>query len=173
MNSENHEIRNGELNSDPDKKKKRKEKTSDEIHVAGDDALVVASVVVLAGLGRKSGAMAAVVNEEEVPWLRRLDESGESLAGVLAGGLSVGVVAVDENGDVVLGETESLDKAVVHPLDVVDASSQLRLRSRIVASDQHRFLPHLSLKLSDCLAVFCRAFATEKDTPWCLVVYTV
>lgn len=116
--------------------------TGDEIHVAGDDALVVAGVVLLAGLGGEAGAMAAVVDEEEVAGLAGSDEMGEGAADVLAGGLDVGVVGVDEDGDVVLGEAVALDEAAVHLVDVVDAAFELSLGALVVATDQQRFPRH-------------------------------
>ncbi|GFZ12761.1 PLAC8 family protein [Actinidia rufa] len=82
--------------------------TGDEIHVRGDDALVVASVVVLAGLGGEAGAVAAVVDEEEVSIVGGSEEIGEGFADVVAGGLGVRVVCVDEHRDVFLAEAVAL-----------------------------------------------------------------
>ena len=83
--------------------------TGDEIHVSGDDALVVAGVVVLAGLGGESSAMTAVVDEEEVAGVGRSDEVKDGAADVLAGRLETVGIGVDEDGDVVGGESVAID----------------------------------------------------------------
>ena len=99
--------------------------------------------------------MAAVVDEQDVARTGRSDEAGEGGAYVLAGWLSVGVVGVDEDGDVILRETVTVDEAFVHPPNVVDASFELSLGSRIVASDQYRLFAIVSdslfLSLSLCI----------------------
>lgn len=121
--------------------------TGDEIHVAGDDALVVASVVMFSSLGGKAGAMAAVVEEEDVPRPGGSDETGEGVSDVGTSGLGGGFIGVDEDSDVVFGETVAVDEALMHPLHVVDASFQLCLRSRVVASHQKCFPRHRSRSL--------------------------
>lgn len=83
--------------------------TGDEIHVAGDDALVVASVVMFSGLGGEAGAMAAVVEEEDVAGPGGSDETGESVSDVGTSRLGGGFIGVDEDSDVVFGETVAID----------------------------------------------------------------
>ncbi|GER52790.1 glutamate--tRNA ligase [Striga asiatica] len=112
--------------------------TGDEIHIRGDNALVVAGVVVLAGLRWEAGAVAAVVDEQEVAAPGRINQIGKCSTDVAARGLGAGLVCVDEYRDVVRRETVALDEAAVHSLDIVDATSQLRLCPRVIASDQHR-----------------------------------
>ncbi|GER33846.1 interferon regulatory factor 6, partial [Striga asiatica] len=112
--------------------------TGDQIHVRGDNALVVAGVVVLAGLRRESGDVAAVADEEEVSGPGRIDQIRKCGPDVVARGLGVGIVAVNEDGDVVLGEAVAVDEAGIHSADIVDAVSELRLCSGVVAADQHR-----------------------------------
>lgn len=119
-----------------------KEDTSDEVHVAGHDALVVTRIVIVAGLGWDTGAVAAVMHEEDVSRLGVGDEASEGAADVSSGWHGVGVICVDEDGDVVLGEPEALHQAAAHTLDVVDAAAQLGLGARVVAPDQDRLLPH-------------------------------
>lgn len=140
-------ARGQENGCDPHKRKVKKggyrsDCTGDEIHVAGDDALVVAGVVLLARLGGEAGAVAAVVDEEEVAGLGGSEEIGEGATDVLAGGLEGVVVGVDEDGDVVLGEAVAVDEAAVHPVDVVDAALELGLGARVVAPDQQRLPRH-------------------------------
>lgn len=53
-------------------------------------------------------------------------------------GLEVGVVRVDEGGDVLIGEAVAVDEVGVHPLHVVDAFLQLRLRSRVKLQPMNR-----------------------------------
>lgn len=74
--------------------------TSDEIHICGNNAFIVASVVLVVGLRRKTGAVAAVVDEEDVARLGRPDKLGQSESDVLAGGLGVGMMSVNENNNV-------------------------------------------------------------------------
>lgn len=130
------------------KRKKKREsnqkQTSDEVHVSGDDALIIASVIVIASLSRKAGAMAAVVDKEDVAGIGRSDEVGDGPADVSAGGLSVGGIRVDQNLDVIFTEAISVHKAAVHPLHVVNAALQLCLGSLVVASYQHCLLRHFS-----------------------------
>lgn len=76
--------------------------TGDEIHIARDDAFVVASIVLFTSLGRKTCAVAAVMDEEEIARLGGSDKIGKNASYVLASGLSVGVVSVDQDGDVIL-----------------------------------------------------------------------
>lgn len=129
-----------------DQRKRRgrgRRSTGDEIHVAGDDALVVAGVVVLAGLRRQASSMAAVMEEEEVPGLGGGYQIRHGAADVSSGRRGEALVGVDEDGDVLLGEAESLHQAPAHPRHVVDASPQLRLRAGVVAAHQQRLLRHL------------------------------
>ena len=86
--------------------------------------------------------MAAVVDEEKVAWIGGSDETGKGRADVLAGGLGVGVVGINEDVDVVVGEAVTVDQTLMHPIDVVDASFELRLSSWVIASDQHRHFSH-------------------------------
>lgn len=136
--------------------------TGNEIHVSRDDALVVAGVVVLSGLGRESSAVAAVVDEEDVAGFGRSDEIKEGAANVLAGRLNAIGIGVDEDGDVVLGEAEAIEEGVVHSVDIVDAALELSLGSLVIASYQHCLLPHdllcVSLTLSSNGRVFCPLF---------------
>ena len=69
--------------------KKKKRQTSDEVHIGGNDAFVIASVVVFASLSRKACAVATVVDEEEVTGFGGSDEACDSIADVFAGGLCV------------------------------------------------------------------------------------
>ena len=88
--------------------------------------------------------MAAVVDEEEIAGLGFADEAGEGGADVLAGGLGVGVVGVDEDSDVFVVEAVALHQALPHPLHVVDAAPQLRLRLRVTRSALPSSPPSLS-----------------------------
>lgn len=86
--------------------------------------------------------MAAVVHKEKIPRLSGSQQIGQSPADVLARGLGVGVIGVDQHRDVVLGESVAVYEAPVRLLDIVNATLELRLRSWVVASYQHRLLCH-------------------------------
>lgn len=108
-------------------------RTGDEVHITGDDALVVAGIVFVTGLGGEAGAVAAVVEEEVVAGAGEGDEFGDGAADVGSRGLGIGLVGVDEDSDVLLRKAVALHQAPVHPPHVVDATLQLRLRPRVVA----------------------------------------
>ena len=116
--------------------------TSDEVHIRRNNAFIKASVIILSGFRGEARAMSAVMHEQHVPRPRRSYESGQRWPNVFPRGLRVGFVRVDQNGDVVFGETVSIDEAAVHPPHVVYASFQLRLCSRVVYSDQNGFFRH-------------------------------
>lgn len=86
--------------------------------------------------------MATVVDEEKVAWIGGSDETGKGGADVLACRLGIGVVGIDQDVDVVLGEAIAFDQTLMHPFNVVDASSELGLGSWVIASDQHGLLSH-------------------------------
>jgi len=75
-------------------------RTSDEIHICGNNAFIIASIILVVGLCRKTRAVAAEVDEEDVARLRRPDKLGQSQSDVLAGGLGVGMMSVNENNNV-------------------------------------------------------------------------
>lgn len=116
--------------------------TSDEVHITGDNTLIIPSIIVLPSLRREPGAMAAVVEEQGVAGPGAGDEVGDGAADVGAGGLGVGVVGVDEDDDIGVVEAVAIDEAAVHAADVVNAALELGLGARVVAPHQHRFLPH-------------------------------
>jgi hypothetical protein len=84
--------------------------------------------------------VAAVVEEEEVPGARVVDEPGELSADVGARGLRLRGVGVDEDADVVLVEAEAVDEAAAHAVDVVVAALELGLGARVVDAHQERAL---------------------------------
>ena len=127
--NQQHKVESGEL-------------TGYKVHISGDNALVVAGVVFLASLGGKAGAVAAVVDEEDVAGASGIDEIREGGAYVVAGGLLVRIVGIDEDGDVIFGEAVTVDEARVHPPHIVDASFELGLGSGVVAADQNSLLRH-------------------------------
>lgn len=129
---------------------KIEEMTSDKVHVSGDDALVVASVIVIASLSGKARPMSTVVDKKHVTGIGRSDQLGDGPADVFPGGLSVGVVGVDQNLDVMLGEAVAIDEAGVHAIDVVNAALEFGLGAWVVAANQHRFLRHFSIVLEHC-----------------------
>lgn len=92
--------------------------------------------------------MAAIVNKKEVARGGGFDQIGESAADVAAGWLGVGIVGVDEDGDVVLGEAVTVDETAVHSPDVIDAAFEFGFGARVVDSDQHCFPRHISPTLS-------------------------
>lgn len=125
----------------------------DEVDVGWHDALVVASVVVEAGLGGQLQAMAAVVEEEGVPGPRAGDELLELQPDVGARGRRRGRVGVGEDTDVGLVETEAVHEAEAHAGHVVEAALELPLRARVVDAHQHRALPaHRCSSLPERLA---------------------
>ena len=116
------------------------DRTCDKVHVAGNDALVIAGVVVLPCLCGQTGAVAAVVEEEEVPGARVPDELRQRPADVGAGGLRPGGVAVEEDADVILVEAEAVDEAAVHAVHIVVAALELSLGAWVVDAHQERAL---------------------------------
>lgn len=88
--------------------------------------------------------MAAIVDKKVVAGAGGFHEIGESAADVAACRLSVGIIGIDEDGDVILGEAVTVDEAAVHSPDVIDAAFELGFGARVVDSDQHCFLRHIS-----------------------------
>ena len=86
--------------------------------------------------------MATVMDKEKITWFGGSDETGKGGADILASGLGIGIIGIYQDADVVLGESESVDQTLMHPFNVVDASSELGLSSWVIASDQHRLLSH-------------------------------
>lgn len=134
--------------------------TSDKVHVSGDDALVIASVIIIASLRGKARPMSTVVDKKHVTGIGRSDQVGDGPADVFPGGLSVGVVGVDQNLDVILGKTVAIDEAGVHAIHVVNAALEFGLGAWVVAANQHRFLRHFSIvklntALSLCNVIIC------------------
>lgn len=125
--------------------------TSDKVHVSGDDALVIASVIIIASLSGKARPMSTVVDKKHVTGIGRSDQLGDGPADVFPGGLSVGVVGVDQNLDVILGEAVAIDEAGVHAIHVVNAALEFGLGAWVVAADQHRLLHHFSILLGTLL----------------------
>lgn len=78
--------------------------------------------------------MTAVVDKEDVAGLGRSDEIKDGAADVLAGRLNAIGMGIDEDGDVVLGESVTIDEAVVHTIDIVDAALEFGLGSLVIAS---------------------------------------
>lgn len=74
--------------------------TSDEIHIRRNYALIVSSIIIFTGLGRKAGAVATVMNKEKVTGLRRSHQILKSSADIPPSWLSVGIVRVDQDSDV-------------------------------------------------------------------------
>lgn len=92
--------------------------------------------------------MAAIVNKKVIAGAGGFDQIGESAPNVVAGRLGVGIVGVDEDGDVVLREAVTVDEAAVHSPDVIDAAFEFGFGAGVVDSDQHCFSRHISLTLS-------------------------
>src|SRR5262249_50921596 len=95
------------------------------------------------------GPMSTVVHEEQVPRLSRSHKIREGKADVLAGRLSVGVVGVDQDGDVVFRETIAIEEAAVSPPDIVDTTLEFGLGAGVVAAYQHRLLCHVVTNVLD------------------------
>lgn len=111
--------------------------------------------------------MATVMEEEVIAGLGGGDEVAEGPADVGAGGLSVGSVGVDEDGDVSVVEAELLHQGAVHPVDVVDAALEFGLGARVVATHQHRSLSrHESLPLFASLRR-CRWWSCASAAAFC------
>ncbi|XP_039778974.1 uncharacterized protein LOC120646482 [Panicum virgatum] len=108
----------------------------DEVEVAGHDGLVLARA--MAAAVRDERAVAAVVEEEDVPGRGAGHHVGERALDVGAGREHGGgaAVVVGEHGDVAGREAEAGDEGVEHGEDVVDAASQLVGRAGVVAADQ-------------------------------------
>lgn len=79
--------------------------------------------------------MATVVNKEKVAGIGGSDETRKGGADILAGGLGIGIISINQDFDVVLRESIAPDQTLMHPFNVVDASSELCLSSWVIASD--------------------------------------
>uniref|UniRef100_A0A0A9CRF7 Uncharacterized protein n=1 Tax=Arundo donax TaxID=35708 RepID=A0A0A9CRF7_ARUDO len=108
----------------------------DEVEVAGHDGLVVAVAVVARLDGRDERAVAAEVEEEDVPGRGAGYHVGERALDVGAGGEHGGAAVVGEHGDIGGGEAEAGDEEVAHGEDVVDAAPQLVARAGLIAANQ-------------------------------------
>lgn len=115
--------------------------------------LLIFGIVVVTGLGWKVSVVFAVMNDEEVTRLCRLDEFIECLADVTAGRMGIGFVSIDKEFDVIFGESVMVNQTTIHFLDTVDASVDLRLGSEVVASNQHRLFPHFSINTYNLIIV--------------------
>ena len=120
----------------------------DEVEVAGHDGLVLARA--MAAAVRDERAVAAVVEEEDVPGRGAGHHVGERALDVGAGREHGGgaAVVVGEHGDGAGREAEAGDEGVAHGEDVVDAASQLVGRAGVVAADQGS--KHLLRKTLHC-----------------------
>lgn len=116
--------------------------TSDEIHITGNNALIISSIIIFTSLRWQTSPVATVVHKQQISRLSRSHQIFQSPADVFPCWLSVRLICVDQNSDVFLWVSILVHQTLVHPLHIVDTPSQLCLRIWVVAPYQHRPLCH-------------------------------
>ena len=116
--------------------------TSDEIHITGNNALIISSIIIFTSLRWQTSPVATVVHKQQISRLSRSHQIFQSPADVFPCWLSVRLICVDQNIDIFLWVSILVHQALVHPLHIVDTPSQLCLRIWVVAPYQHRPLCH-------------------------------
>ena len=116
--------------------------TSDEIHITGNNALIISSIIIFTSLRWQTSPVATVVHKQQISRLSRSHQIFQSPADVFPCWLSVRLICVDQNIDIFLWVSILVHQTLVHPLHIVDTPSQLCLRIWVVAPYQHRPLCH-------------------------------
>lgn len=117
--------------------------TSDEIEVARDDGFVMTMPAMVRLDGRDEGAMATVVEEEDITSLSSANHGSECSLDVATGGEQRRAGCIGEDEYVIAVEAKAGNEYVAHSMDVVDATMELVATIGIVAPHQ-RCQPLLS-----------------------------
>lgn len=143
-----HHIDSINSSKNQEKKQRSQSQTGDEVHISGNNALIIASIIILSRLSRKPSAVATIMHEQKVAGTGVSEQIGHCSAYVLASRPRVGVVGVDHHRDIFIGKSVTFDEASVHPTNVVYASFQFCFRSWVIAPYQHCLPRHFSLQFS-------------------------
>jgi hypothetical protein len=137
---------------EPQKTREDKDITGDKIHITRDNALIVTSIIILSSFSRQPCPMSAIVDKQHVSRLGRANQILQRLAHVSPSWLCVRIIRVYQDSYVIFRKTITINKTLVHPLDIIYAAFELSFCSWVVAAYQQCLLCHGSVAGNDQLS---------------------